>query len=157
MNNILKKILTASNFTEGENWTRRHFQNNEIIVEEGHEARSLFFIEEGMLRVAGDIELEAQKHIHPGIWDLGSGDIFGEFALYESQFRTASVRAISDGCLIEINAEKLGAYLDANPKQGYLLYKDLFAVLINRLKRANHRVNDLFAWGLKAHGIEEHL
>ena len=157
MNNTLMDILDDPRFQEGSAWKRRNFHNNEFIVEEGQEGGSLFFIEKGKLRVAGNIELEEQKRIQPGIWELEKGEIFGEIALYESQLRTASVRAISDGCLVEINGEKLGIYLDAHPSLGYLFYKDLFEILISRLNRANHRVNDLFAWGLKAHGIEPHL
>lgn len=157
MNNILRDILDDPQFSEGAAWQRRCFTNNDMIVEEGQDGGSLFFIEEGQLRVSGNIELEQDKHIQPGIWELGSGEIFGEIALYESQIRTASVRAVSDGCLVEINGEKLGVYLDAHPSLGYLFYKDLFEILISRLNRANHRVNDLFAWGLKVHGIERHL
>lgn len=157
MNNTLRDILDDPHFPEGSTWERHYFHNNDVIVAEGQQGGSLFFIEKGRLRVAGNIELEEHKHIQPGIWELESGEIFGEFALYESQLRTASVRATSDGCLVEINGEKLAVYLDAHPSLGYLFYKDLFEILINRLNRANHRVNDLFAWGLKVHDIEQHL
>jgi len=157
MNNILRDILDDPHFPEGSAWRRRCFHDNELMVEEGEEGGSLFFIEEGKLRVSGNIELEEQRHIQAGIWELEGGDVFGEIALYESQIRTASVRATSDGCLVEINGVKLGIYLDAHPTIGYLFYKDLFGILIGRLNRANHRVNDLFAWGLKVHGIDQHL
>ena len=157
MNNVLNDILNDKHFPEGSAWERRNFQENDIIVAEGDDGGSLFFIEQGKLRVAGDIELQKQKHIQAGIWELEAGDIFGELALYESQLRTASVRAISGGTLVEINGKKLGIYLDAHPVQGYLFYKDMFEILISKLNRANHRVNDLFAWGLKAHDIEQHL
>ncbi|MCK5667219.1 MAG: cyclic nucleotide-binding domain-containing protein [Thiotrichaceae bacterium] len=157
MNNTLRDILDDPHFPEGSAWERRYFHNNDVILEEGQQGGSLFFIEKGRLRVAGNIELEEHKHIQPGIWELEAGELFGEIALYESQLRTASVRATSDGCLVEINGEKLGIYLDAHPSIGYLFYKDLFEILINRLNRANHRVNDLFAWGLKVHDIEQHL
>ena len=157
MNNTLRDILDDPHFPEGSAWKRRCFKHNEVIVEEGQEGSSLFLIEQGVLRVAGNIELEQHKHIQPGIWELKEGEIFGEIALYESQLRTATVRAVSEGCLVEINGNKLAIYLDAHPSQGYLFYKDLFEILISRLNRANHRVNDLFAWGLKVHGIEQHL
>lgn len=157
MNSILRDILDDPHFPEKSAWKRRVFNDNDIIVNEGEEGGSLFLIEKGKLRVAGNIELEDKKHIQAGIWELEPGDIFGEIALYESQFRTASVRATSSGSLFEVNGEKLSIYLDAHPTQGYLFYKDLFEILIGRLYRANHRVNDLFAWGLKAHDIEKHL
>ncbi|WP_198265145.1 cyclic nucleotide-binding domain-containing protein [sulfur-oxidizing endosymbiont of Gigantopelta aegis] len=157
MNHILQEILNDQRFPEGSAWQRRVFSNKDMIVEEGQAGGSLFYIESGCLRVSGNIELESKKNIQPGIWELEQGEIFGEIALYQSQFRTASVCAISDVTLVEINGEKLSIYLDDNPQRGYLFYKGLFEILIGRLDRANHRVSDLFAWGLKVHGIKEHL
>jgi len=157
MKDIIKKIIAAPHFPKDFAWKRRNFHKNEIIVEEGDDGGSLFFIEQGKLRVSGTIELEEKKHIQAGIWELEEEDIFGEIALYTSQSRTASVKAITDGCLIEINGKELSVYLDDHPDLGYLFFKDLFEILIARLNRANHRVNDLFAWGLKVHDIEKHL
>ncbi len=157
MKDILKDILADPHFPEDLAWKRRCFYKNEVIVEEGDEGGSLFIVEEGKLRVSGNIELEEKKHIQAGIWELKENDVFGEIALYTSQSRTASVKAITDGCLVEINGKSLGAYLDEHPESGYLFYKKLFEVIIERLNRANHRVSDLFAWGLKVHDIEKHL
>lgn len=157
MKDILKDIIDAPNFPEDLAWKRRCFHKNEIIVEEGDDGGSLFYIEKGRLRVSGNIELEEKKQIQAGIWELEESDVFGEIALYRSQSRTASVKAITDGCVVEINGKRLGEYLDEHPESGYLFYKELFAVLIARLNRANHRVSDLFAWGLKVHDIEKHL
>lgn len=157
MKDILRQIISNPDFPENQAWTRRCFLKDEIIVEEGDEGGSLFFIEQGKLRVSGNIELEQKKQIQAGIWELADNDVFGEIALYNKQFRTASVKAVTAGCLIEINGRKLGHYLDKHPESGYLFYKSLFAVLTDRLSRANHRVNDLFAWGLKVHDIEKHL
>lgn len=157
MKTILQDIMDDPQFPEGSAWQRKCFENNEIVVEQGEEGGSLFFIEKGKLRVAGNITLEDDRTIQAGIWELQEGDIFGELALSQTQLRTASVRAVSETCVLEINGEKLGIYLDAHPVFGYLFYKELFGVLIGRLNRANARVNDLFAWGLKVHDIEKHL
>ena len=157
MKDFIKNIIDDPYFPKDVAWNRHCFYKDEIIVEEGDDGDSLFFVEEGKLRVSGNIELEEKKHIQAGIWELAEGDIFGEIALYKSQSRTASVKAITDGCLVAINGKRLGVYLDEHPDLGYLFYKDLFAILIARLNRANHRVNDLFAWGLKVHDIEKHL
>jgi len=157
MKDILKEIMDDPDFPKNSAWKRRCFKKNEIIVKEGDDGGSLFFVEEGKLRVSGSIELEEKKHIQAGIWELKESDVFGEIALYTSQSRTASVKAITDGCLLEFNGKMLGHYLDEHPDTGYLFYKKMFAVIIARLNRANHRVNDLFAWGLKVHDIEKHL
>ena len=157
INDIILGLINDPLFTEGTAWTRRHFKNYDVLVNEGEKGGSIFLIEKGKLRVSGNIDLEHRKHVQAGIWELLEGDIFGELALQEKQIRTASVKAITDGSLIEINGDKLSVYLDEHPDIGYLFYKEIFAILIAKLDQANHRVNDLFAWGLKVHDIEQHL
>lgn len=154
---ILKSIINDPLFAENSAWTRHCFHNDDIIINEGDEGGSIFLIEKGKLRVSGNVVLEQQKHIQAGIWELTEGDVFGELALQEKQIRSASVRAITDGCLIEIKGELLLAYLGNHPEQGFLFYKEIFEILISKLNQANHRVIDLFAWGLKVHDIDQHL
>ncbi|MCB1857284.1 MAG: cyclic nucleotide-binding domain-containing protein [Gammaproteobacteria bacterium] len=154
---ILRQIMDDPVFVEHVDWERRQFDSNEIILREGDEGRSLFVIEAGELRVSGHVELEGHRHLQPGICDLGPGDLFGELCLFQPRPRSASVKAVTRGTLIEIKGESLNRYLDAHPEQGYGLIKKLYSTLINRLSQANQRVENLLAWGLKAHGIEKHL
>ena len=51
----------------------------------------------------------------------------------------------------------LADYLDAHPAFGYSLLKELFHILGGRLRQTDRRLGSLFAWGLKAHGITNHL
>lgn len=153
----IKDIVDDPKFTEGVAWVRRHFQVNETVVKEGELGRSLFFIEEGKLRVSVHVELEERRRVQPGISDLGQGEIFGETCLYESRVRTASVIAITDGSLLEIDGEKLNVYLNGHPTQGYLFFRRLFEILFERMDRGNHTIEYLLAWGLKAHGIDTYL
>jgi CRP-like cAMP-binding protein len=153
----IKELVDDPKFAEGVAWVRRHFQANETIVKEGELGKSLFFIEEGKLRVSVHVELEERRRVRPGIGDLGKGEIFGETCLYELRVRTASVIAITDGCLLEIDGERLSLYLDDHPIQGYLFFKRLFEILFERMNRGNHMVEYLLAWGLKVHGIDTYL
>jgi len=157
INIILNNIYNDPGFIEGSAWQRHYFHTDEVIIDEGDEGGSLFLIEQGKLRVSGNVNLENHKQIQMGIWELATGDVFGELALQQNQLRASSVRAISDGCLVEIKGDELLSYLETHPQQGYLFYKEIFEILVTRLNRANHRVNDLFAWGLKVHDIEPHL
>lgn len=157
LKDLIKDLVDDPQFTEGIVWVRRHFQANETIVKEGEMGKSLFFIEEGKLRVSVHVELEERRKVQPGLSDLESGAIFGETCLYESRPRTASVIAITDGRLLELDGEKLSRYLDEHPLQGYLFYKRLFKIIFERLHRANQSIESLLAWGLKAHGIDIHL
>ncbi|MGZ8186299.1 MAG: cyclic nucleotide-binding domain-containing protein [Methylobacter sp.] len=153
----IEEMLIDPEFPEGMAWNRRRFHANEIIVKEGEIGKTLFMIEEGRLRVSIQVELDKQRNIQPGIRDMGKGDIFGEVCLYKSQVRNASVTAVTEGSLLEIDGERFGIYLDAHPIQGYLFYKSLFEILIERVNCGNDRIESLLAWGLKAHGIEKHL
>ncbi len=157
MKEILEKIVQDPEFQEGKAWQRRCFSKKESIIKQGEEGGSLFFIEQGCLRVSEKIPIDKEKNIQAGIWELDKDDVFGEIALNSNQRRTASVIALTSGCLVEINGLELEKYLEKHPEIGYQFYKSLFIILSDRLNRANHRVNDLFAWGLKMHDIDKHL
>ena len=153
----IRDITAADDFPEGKGWKHRLFHRNEVLIREGDRDGCLYIVEKGCLRVTGSVELEGQRVIQPGICDLGPGDLFGELCLFDNQPRSASVVAISDGELLEVSASYLQAWMDEHPKAGYLVLKGLFDIQIRRLRRANNRVQNLLAWGLKAHGIDEYL
>jgi CRP/FNR family cyclic AMP-dependent transcriptional regulator len=155
MEKIIKQIIDDPSFFQGTCWKRRRFDANEVIVKEGEVATSLFFVENGELRVSVHVELEERRSLKTGVGDLSKGDLFGDTCLHESSVRTASVIAITDGCLVEINGEKLGEYLDSHPNRGYAFYKKLFEILFKRLTNGNRRIEYLLAWGLKARRASE--
>jgi CRP/FNR family cyclic AMP-dependent transcriptional regulator len=153
----IEEMLNDAKFPEGIAWNRRRFHANEIIVKEGEIGKTLFIIEEGILRVTIQVDLGEHRNIQPGISDLVKDDIFGEVCLCHSQVRNASVTAVTDGSVLEIDGNRLSIHLDAHPIQGYLFYKSLFEILIERMNCSNRRIEYLLAWGLKVHGIEKHL
>lgn len=150
MENLINEIINDPKFIKGIAWNRWSFYANETIIKEGDVGKSLFFVENGQLRVSVQVELEERRNIKTGLGDLGKGDLFGDTCLHKSSVRTASVIAITDGCLLEINGEKLDRYLDEHPTKGYIFYKKLFEILFNRLSNGNRRIEYLLAWGLKA-------
>jgi CRP/FNR family cyclic AMP-dependent transcriptional regulator len=153
----IENIINDPNFPEDIAWKHRQFHANEIIVHKGEVGKSFFFIEQGMLRVTVHVEVEERRNIQAGINDLEKGGFFGEVSLFDSRIRTASVTAVTDGRLLEFDGKLLGDYLDKNPIQGYLFFKQLFETLIIRMTGGIHRIESLMAWGLKAHGISKHL
>ena len=157
MRDIIKEILDDPAFLEGIAWKKRCFNANEIAIHAGEASKNLFLISEGEFRVTVQVKLEKRKNMRPGICDLQAGDIFGETCLLEWGMRTASVIAITDSRVVEIDAEKLNVYLDANPVKGYFFFKKLFVIMVERLHRSNHRIENLLAWGLKVHGIEKYF
>ncbi|MCK5355858.1 MAG: cyclic nucleotide-binding domain-containing protein [Methyloprofundus sp.] len=157
MENVLKEIIQSPQFVQDDAWKQLDFKSNEMIVKQGELANSLFFIQEGVLRVTGHVELGEQKVIQPGFCDLDAGSVFGEACLYEESQRMATIIAVTDGSVIEIDGKRLDVFLDAHPILGYHFYKQIFEVFASRLNKANQRVERLMAWGLKVHEIDKYL
>lgn len=135
----------------------KHYGDGEMIVSEGAEDRSIYLIEKGSARVTERVELEDNRHIQPGLCDLSADDIFGELSLFEAAPRSASVIAIEDCEMRVFDALALSDYFEAHTELGYPVVKALFIILSSRLRQADRRLGSLFAWGLKAHGIDQHL
>lgn len=135
----------------------RDFLPGETIITEGEEGRSVYLIEHGQVRVSERVELEDRRHIQPGLCDLGPNEVFGELNLFHAAPRSASVVAIDSCRLRVLDAEGLVGFLDRHPELGYVVLRELFTVLSSRLRQADRRLGSLLAWGLKAHGIDQHL
>lgn len=133
------------------------YASGESILEKDSEERGLYVIESGCVRVLERIKLEDKRHIQPGLCDLGEGEVFGELGLFEAGPRMASVVAIEPCRVLEFDAIALADYLDSHPEFGYRVLKELFNILTYRLRQTDQRLGSLFAWGLKAHGIDQHL
>jgi len=157
LKSILHEILENPQFEEGVAWNQRDFKANEEIVKQGELGETLFVIEEGTLRVTGSVELDEKKNMQTGICDLEKGSVFGETCLHESSPRMATVIAVTDARIIEVDGLRLSIFLDAHPILGYLFYKNLFEISVSRLNKANQRVENLMAWGLKVHDINKYL
>lgn len=157
MKKILDELLSSPQFLEGDAWQKRWYKANEKVIEKGDVGNSLFLLEEGQLRVLGGAEVNGSIKVNPGLCDLDAGALFGDICLYGDHRRTASVISLTDACIIEIRSEMLSGYLDAHPTLGYLFLKALFKVMAQRVELANERIENLLAWGLKAHDIDKYL
>ena len=157
MNSALQKILESEDFPEGSAWRMRKFEAQEIIVREGEQDGYLYLVVTGDLRVTGQVEIDDARTMHPGICDLGPGDVFGELCLFDKQPRSATVEGLTQGQLIEIEANRLNQWMDRHPALGLKTLREFYGELISRLRKTNQRVESLFAWGLRAHGIDKHI
>jgi CRP-like cAMP-binding protein len=153
----IKALLDHPDFPEGSHWRRRRVAAGQAVFREGEVGSELFLILEGGVRVVGEVQLEARRHIQPGFCDLPAGALFGELALFDHEPRSATVVAVGDTELAVIDGERLLRFFDANPEMGYNLLKELITVMVGRLRSTNKKLVSLFAWGLKAHQIEQHL
>jgi CRP-like cAMP-binding protein len=156
MSDILQ-ILRDPDLVETGVARRAVFEAGATIIVEGAEERTLYLIAQGSARVLERVELEGRRHIQPGLCDLGPGEVFGELSLFEAVPRSASVVAVDRCEVLLFDGAALVDYFDLHPARGYVVLRALFKVVNARLRQADRRLGSLFAWGLKAHGIDRHL
>lgn len=137
--------------------TRKHYSPNTVVVQEGDVGHKMYLVLDGSVRVSARVKLDQERGIQPGLCDLQAGEIFGELALYDHEQRSATVKAVGDCEVLEIDASALTQYMDEHPEQGYLLLRYLYRIVCDRLRKADERMGSLFAWGLNARGIAQHL
>ena len=89
----------------------RRYAPDEIIVREGDSGSSMFVVESG--RVGISIHGAAGDTRNLGVLEAGSA--FGEISLLTGEPRTASVRALTETTLVEIEKEDLAGVLRGHP------------------------------------------
>jgi CRP-like cAMP-binding protein len=108
-----------------------HAPKGQLIFRQGDASRSLYVISEGAVRVF--VERPAVKEIAR----LDAGEFFGEIALITDQARTATVQAIADTDLIEIEPSAISALLLADPHAMQVLIWFLRDRLVDLFVRTN--------------------
>lgn len=104
----------------------------EHICVEGEEGQEAFLISKGFVNVTRT-DKETNQTLH--LATLGEGEMFGEFALIDSQARSATVTAKSNVEIMVLNQDVFWSKLREDPK--YL--KSLLKVLTLRIREANER------------------
>ena len=97
-------FLTSENFTESQResiagaFISQKFQKGENIVNEGDDANSFYLIKEGNV-----IVLKGSKEVRK----MGSGETFGEQALYYNTTRACSIRTVDPTTVVSLGREKM--------------------------------------------------
>lgn len=157
MTAILRTLLDHPEFREGRDWYRERLPPGRAVFEEGTRGREVYLVLAGAVRVVGDVELDEERRIHPGICDLTEGAIFGELALFDEQPRSARVETLRETELAVLEGEALLRFFDRHPEVGYGFLKELLGVVVSRLRQTNKKLASLLVWGLRVHQIDTHL
>lgn len=112
----------------------RHYPRNTIIVSEGDDTDSVYFIVAGAVRVF----LSDSKGNEVVIGTLKAGDSFGEMAL-EPGTRSASVISIEPLCLAVVRLDSFRTFLMSHPDCLYGLLRKL----IRRARMSNRNMKSL--------------
>jgi CRP/FNR family transcriptional regulator, cyclic AMP receptor protein len=158
MPSVLLSLLGNPSFQTQVKYITCKFNPNQKILEQGKMHPSIYIIKSGKVRVTVKTEKNQDPLLlHPGIVELGPDEIFGEFGLIDDLPASADVTAIIESELIEIDIPSLRTYLETNPQEGYRVFLDMLQSLVKRLRHADKAIVNLYAWGIKAHQLDQHL
>ncbi len=106
------------------------FGHGEAVVLEGEEGNAMFQVVQGRVEVLKQMEEGTIK----AVAQLGVGAIFGEMSVFNEEPRSATVRALEECVLLEVERDDLRPVLEGNPQlveQLALLISERRAVLSN--------------------------
>jgi len=121
------------------------YDSGDIILEESsYGADSDFYV---ILQGNVKVELQASQvltddKLSKRLAVLKSSDIFGEIGLLRKRRRSAQVSAYSDLTVLKVNQEKLFQLFVNNPRLGYMVMKNLAAILSDRIMEMNFMWRD---------------
>lgn len=123
------------------------FASGEYIIQENTHTKELYMIVEGEVEVLVNPALvgkpEADAKPESAIATLRRGQSFGEMALVDEGFRSASVRAVGKQTrLIFIPREKLIMLCETYPNLGYRLMYNLAADLAMKMRNLDLRIRE---------------
>lgn len=112
----------------------RAFLTGDVIFAEGALGDGLYLIEDGEVDVF-------QTGIQEPIATLGPGECFGEMALVDKEFRSATVKARTAVQLLHLSPEGLAEFRKAQKDGFSFLIMNIARMLSVRLREANLRLS----------------
>ena len=111
------------------------FHQNDVLIEDDSLGDEIYFICGGLvsieLRMVGNAGSER-------IAKLGEGSSVGEFILTRKARRSAKVTAVTPRVDTYVTTyEKMMALFERNPRIGFVFFRNLSAVIVERLKNTN--------------------
>jgi CRP/FNR family cyclic AMP-dependent transcriptional regulator len=118
------------------------FVKDQELLRQGQHSASLFVVQDGLLHV------RRRVNDHDTLLGrLEPGGFFGEISLFDPGPTTASVRALSNGTLIEIGRRQLDRFVERRPEGGAKLLAALLEEVASRLRRTDQLLDDSILWG----------
>lgn len=108
------------------------FADGESIVVEGEAGDCMYIIQKGEAEV---FHRRGDSEVALGV--LKTGDFFGEMALFESEIRSATVRARGPVSVLTVNRENLFKRISEDPTMAFRLLQKMSA----RIRNMDHLVS----------------
>lgn len=114
----------------------KDYQPNQQIIGSGSLGDSIFLIYSGLVNVK-------MRHPDKTIYQMKSGDFFGEIAFFAGTKRSADVVTIDDSIIGEITKDSLDQYILERPSVGCKILYHMAEGLARRVVNSNHEVHRL--------------
>lgn len=114
-------------------------RKGQAIIAEREVNRALYLVMEGSV----DVRISDSMGTSMDLATHGPGMMIGEYSFIDGLPAAASAVATSDSVLFMINHERLNAMLEKYDRIGRIVYRNLLAVLVERLRASNAEL-DLF-------------
>jgi CRP/FNR family cyclic AMP-dependent transcriptional regulator len=121
---------------------RRRYAAGEVIFHEGDPGRSLCIIETGRVKIVSVSE-QGQEAL---LAVMGSGEFFGELALFDDMPRSADVAAMEPTQTLSLAREDFFSIIDRFPA----VSRQIFGVLAAQIRRLTTEVSDIVFLNLDA-------
>lgn len=129
--------------------TEKQYSSGDVLFKENTPGDGLYVIVSGTVEIQVDPSLVAGHHVGDPytIATLRRGQSFGEIALVDEGFRSASARVVQyDTHLIHIPREALMLLCNTYPALGYRLMRNLAADLAMKIRSTDLKVRDHLYW-----------
>lgn len=109
-------------------------QRNQVLFEEGDTAERLFVVRSGRVAI-GRRSVDGRESL---VALMEEGDLFGEMALFDTEPRSASARALERSSLLSVDYSLVRAELEAHPEWLW----DVVGLLARRLRSTDSALAD---------------
>jgi len=122
----------------------RSFVKNSRILHEDSKSRDLFMIADG--RVSVRLKLPSEFGREEAIYQIRDGQVFGELSLVDGSPRSATVYADDDVKTFRFAHSKLMQLMEDNPRIGFVLMRNLAAIIAHRVRNTNMLWRNSLVW-----------
>ena len=104
------------------------YSNHEVIVSEGDKGDSMYVVQSGKVEVVQTGADGDEQQVRT----LKAGEFFGEMAIFEDEVRSATVRAVGDARVLEVDKKTVERRIQDNPQLAVNMMKTMSSRLRDR-------------------------
>ena len=108
------------------------YKDGETIIKQGEKGNCMYVILEGQVEIIREKDAKAMR-----LAVAGEGDFVGEMAIFESEVRSATVRALGDVRAITVDKENFIRRVNQDPSIAFRLVK----LLVQRIREMNKEMD----------------